>query len=311
MTGMRAAWYIPEMALVLALPPLLISVIARTKAWFGGRVGPPWLQPYYELRKLMLKHALYSRTTTWVFRAGPIVSLAALLSAATLVPVLSNDSLMGFPGDVILLAYLLALSRMFTVLAAMDTGSSFEGMGAAREVTFGALSEPAIFLSFAALAVASGRLRLSEMIGPELVSEWRIASPAMLLVVASLFVVLLTESCRVPVDDPATHLELTMIHEVMVLDHSGPEFAFIIYGAALKFMLLGSILIHAAVPHPPALGLLDPLLRAAELGALAAIVGVVESTTARLRLNRVPMLLAGAAVLSALGVMLVLLRRST
>ncbi|NOT02845.1 MAG: hydrogenase [Phycisphaerales bacterium] len=310
MTAVRAILFVPELALVLAMPPMLMSVIAKTKAWFGGRVGPPWLQPYYDLHKLIQKHAVYSKTTTWVFRAGPIVSLAALLTAATLIPVLSNESLMGFSGDVILLAYLLALGRMFTVLAAMDTGSSFEGMGASREVTFGAMSEPALFLAFVVMAVATKSLQLSEMIGPGLLLEWRIAGPAMILVAGALFVVLLTETCRVPVDDPATHLELTMIHEVMVLDHSGPEFAFITYGIALKFTLLGSILIHAAIPHSQEIGLFGSTLRIAELGVLAVLVGVVESATARLRLNRIPMFLAGATVLSAIAVVLVLMRRT-
>ena len=310
MTAVRAILFVPEMLVVLVLPPLLMSVIAKTKARFGGRVGPPWLQPYFDLHKLIQKNAVYSKTTTWIFRAGPIISLAALLRAATLVPVLSNESLLGFSGDVILLAYLFALGRMFTVLAAMDTGSSFEGMGAAREVTFGAMSEPALFLAFVVMAVATKSLQLSQMVGPSLLPEWSIAGPAMILVVGALLVVLLTEACRVPVDDPATHLELTMIHEVMVLDHSGPEFAFITYGAALKFTLLGSILVHAAIPHPDGLTVLSPPLRVLELGGLALIVGIIESVMARLRLNRIPMLLAGATVLSAIAVVLVLLRRT-
>ncbi|MBI5092854.1 MAG: NADH-quinone oxidoreductase subunit H [Candidatus Hydrogenedentes bacterium] len=299
-----------EALAALALPPLLMSVIAKTKAWFGGRVGPPWLQPYYELAKLLRKNAVYSETTTWVFRAGPIISLAALLTAAALVPVLSNRSPLGFPGDVILVAYLFALGRMFTVLAAMDTGSSFEGMGASREVTFGAMSEPALFLAFVVLAVATGSLQLSQMLGPTLLDEWQIAGPAMVLVIGALLVVLLTEACRVPVDDPATHLELTMIHEVMVLDHSGPEFAYITYGAALKFMLLGSVLLHVAIPHPESFVFLDPVLRVVELVALAGVVGVIESAMARLRLNRVPLLLAGATVLSAIAVVIVFARRT-
>ncbi len=300
------ALMVAELAAVLVLPPLLMSVIAKTKAWFGGRVGPPWLQPYYDLFKLMRKHAVYSKTTTWIFRAGPVIGLAALLTATTLVPVLSNRSLLGFSGDVILVAYLFALGRMFTVLAAMDTGSSFEGMGASREVTFGAMAEPALFLAFVVLAVATRDLQLSRMLGPTLVTEWHATGPAMVLTVGALFIVLLTEACRVPVDDPSTHLELTMIHEVMVLDHSGPEFAYITYGAALKFTLLGSILVHVAIPHPEGIWLFDPVLRLCELIVLAAVVGVIESVMARLRLNRVPLLLAGSAVLSALAVVLVL-----
>jgi formate hydrogenlyase subunit 4 len=302
----RVVAAIPEAMLVLALPPLLLNIAVKIKAWFAGRVGPPWLQPYYELYKLLNKGAVYSKTTTWVFRAGPIVNLAALLTAATLVPVLSPDSLLGFPGDVILLAYLFALGRMFTVLAAMDTGSSFEGMGASREVTFGTMSEPAFFLSLIVLVIATKSLQLSQMVGPHLYETWHTVGPAMLLVVGALVIVLLTESCRVPVDDPATHLELTMIHEVMVLDHSGPDFAYITYGAALKFLLLGSIVLHAALPHPEWPFWVDTPLRFIELAALAALIGVIESSMARLRLNRVPLLLAGATVLAGLAAVLTL-----
>ncbi|MBI5866630.1 MAG: NADH-quinone oxidoreductase subunit H [Planctomycetes bacterium] len=297
---------IPEAAAVIALPPLLLSIVVKTKAWFAGRVGPPWLQPYLDLYKLMNKGVVYSKTTTWVFRAGPIVNLAALLTAATLVPVLSSGSLFGFAGDVILVAYLFALGRMFTVLAALDTGSSFEGMGASREVTFGTMSEPALFLSLIVLAIGSKSLQLSEMVGSQLFAAWGTVGPAMLLVVGALLIVLLTETCRVPVDDPATHLELTMIHEVMVLDHSGPDFAYITYGAALKFLLLGSILLHAAFPHPGWPLWIDAPLRLIELVGLATVVGAIECSMARLRLNRVPLLLAGATVLGALAAVLTL-----
>lgn len=308
MNMLRALAAIPEAALVLALPPLLLSIVARTKAWFAGRVGPPWLQPYYDLHKLVNKEVVFSRTTTWVFRAGPLVNLAALLTAATLIPVLSSGSLLGFAGDVILVAYLFALGRMFTVLAAMDTGSSFEGMGASREVTFGTMSEPALFLSFIVMAIATKSLQLNHMIGPRLFEAWSTVGPAMLLVVGALLIVLLTETCRMPVDDPTTHLELTMIHEVMVLDHGGPDLAYITYAAALKFLLLGSILLHAAFPHPGWPPWIDAPLRLVELFALAVLVGIIESSMARLRLNRVPLLLAGATVLAALAAVLTLTR---
>jgi formate hydrogenlyase subunit 4 len=306
--ALRIIAAVPEGLAVLALPPLLLSIIVKTKAWFAGRVGPPWLQPYYDLAKLIRKEPVYSRTTTWVFRAGPIVNLAALLTAATLIPVLTRDTPLGFAGDAILIAYLLALGRMFTVLAAMDTGSAFEGMGASREVTFGTLSEPALFLVFVVLAIGSRSLQLGQMVGPQLPGAWGTIGPAMVLVAGALLIVLITETCRVPVDDPATHLELTMIHEVMVLDHSGPDFAMITYAAALKFLLLGSILLHAALPHAGLPGWADASLRAAELAGLAALVGVLESSMARLQLSRVPLLLTGATVLAALAVVLTLTR---
>jgi len=302
-SALRVILAVPQTVVVLALPPLLMGIILKTKAWFGGRDGPPVLQPYYDLAKLVRKAPVYSRTTTWVFRAGPIVNLAALLTAALLVPVLTPDTPLGFAGDVILVAYLLALGRMFTVLAALDTGSSFEGMGAAREVTFGTMSEPALFLSFVVLAISSRSLELGRMVGPALDSAWGSVGPAVVLVAGAMLIVLIAETCRVPVDDPATHLELTMVHEVMVLDHSGPDLASITYGAAFKFLLLGSILLRVAVPHGALPAWLDPPLRIAELAGLA-----VESSLARLRLNRVPLLLAGATVLAGLAAVLTLMR---
>lgn len=294
---------------VLLLSPLFLSLIAKTKAAFGGRTGPPWLQPYRELYKLLHKDAVYSSTTTWIFRLGPVVNLAALLTASSLMPLLSGTPLVDFPGNAILFVYLLALGRMCTVLAAMDTGSSFEAMGASREVTFGALAEPALLLALVVLSATSGSFQFSQMLGPAILGLWVSAEPALILVAGALFILLLTETCRVPVDDPATHLELTMIHEVMVLDHSGPDFAFISYGASLKFSLLGLLLLRVALPCPAALQWAEPALRLIELGGLAVAVGTLESTMARLRLNRVPLLLSGANVLAALAVAVVLARK--
>jgi formate hydrogenlyase subunit 4 len=305
-----AALAIMELLAALALAPLMLSVIARTKARFAGRVGPPWAQPYRDLAKLMRKGGAYSRTTTWVFRAGPIVGLAALLTAATLVPILSDAAPLGFWGDLVLVAYLLALGRMFTVIAALDTGSSFEGMGASREVTFGTLSEPALFLALAALAIAARSLQLSEVLGRG-TAERGSVGPALPLIVVALAVVMLCECSRVPVDDPATHLELTMVHEVMVLDHGGPDLAFITYGAALKLMLLGSLVVHAAIPHDGLPSWIGAPLRLVELGALAVVVGVVESVMARLRMTRVPLLLAVSSVVAGLAVLLSLAGRAS
>src|SRR6516225_7416332 len=228
----------------LTLPPLLLGVIAKTKAVFAGRVGPPVLQPYYDLIKLFQKGSVFSTTTTWVFRAGPVVGLATTAIAVLLIPLIpltgeeagipASSAPITFLGDMILLAYLLGLGRFFTASAALDTGSAFEGMGAARELTFACLAEPAFFLGLLVLARLSGSLQLTTMLGTALGPKWLTAGASLVLVFLSWFIVLLVENCRVPFDDPNTHLELTMIHEVMVLDHSGPAFGMILYGAALK-----------------------------------------------------------------------------
>jgi formate hydrogenlyase subunit 4 len=284
----------------LALAPLLPGVVSRTKALFAGRQGPPLLQLYFDLAKLLRKGAVYSTTTTWLFRAGPVVSLACVLAGLALVPAAGRFAVVSFPGDFVLLAYLLALGRFATVVAALDTGSSFEGMGASREVQFAALAEPVLLLGLLTLAREAGSLSLAAMLrvgGPLL--------PEVLLVAAALAIVLLSENARVPFDDPNTHLELTMIHEVMVLDHGGPDLAFVLYGSALKLWLWSALLVGVLLPAALATGAVSAALAVVAGVLLVAVgIGVVESVLARARLVRVPQLLATALVLAAVAFIL-------
>ena len=289
--------------LALTLPPLLPGVVAKVKALFAGRVGPPVLQPYYDLVKLFRKGSVFSTTTTWVFRAGPVVGLATAAIAALLIPLAGPTAPISFTGDLILLAYLLGLGRFFTAAAALDAGSSFEGMGAAREVTFACLAEPAFFLGLLVLARLSGSLQLAGMLGGSLASHWTTAGASIILVLLSWFIVLLAENSRIPFDDPNTHLELTMIHEVMVLDHGGPALGMILYGSALKLFVFGALVVRLVLP-PTGAPWLDWPLFAAGMLAVAAVIGVVESSMARLRLTHVPVLLVAACLLSAFGVIL-------
>lgn len=295
-----------HLLLGLMFPPLLLGIINRTKALFAGRRGQPLLQLYYDVWKLLRKGAVYSRTTTWVFRAGPIIGLAAVLASMALIPFGKMPALVAFPGDLILFAYLLGLMRFFTVIAALDTGSSFEGMGGSREVQFSALAEPALLLALGAVARRTGSISLSGMFDKISVDLWQTAGLSLALVIATLLVVLLCENARIPVDDPNTHLELTMIHEVMVLDHGGPDFAFILYGAALKLWVLGALLIGIAVPIQSGNPWIDIAVYIGAMLALGVVIGIVESTMARLRLVRVPQLLVGASVLATLALILVL-----
>jgi formate hydrogenlyase subunit 4 len=293
----------PLLALLLA--PLLLGVVNRTKAVVGGRTGAPLLQSYWDLAKLLRKGAVYSSTTTWVFRAGPIVALATALVATCLVPLGGAPAPVSFVGDFLAFSSLLALARFATVAAALDTGSAFEGMGASREVTFGALAEPILLVALGAVARETDALSLSAMLVPSY-GHWNPAQqPTFALVAAALVVVVLAENCRIPFDDPNTHLELTMIHEVMVLDHGGPDLAFILYASALKLWLLGSLLVGVLVPDlgDPWLNLLAAL---AGLLTLGVVIGLVESTMARLRLLRVPQLLVGAGALSVMGLIVAL-----
>jgi len=289
----------------MVLAPFLQGVINRTKAIAAGRVGQPLLQAYHDLWKLLRKGAVYSQTTTWIFQTGPVVGLASMICASALLPFGAFPALAPFTGDLVMIAYLLALARFFTILAALDTGSSFEAMGASREVAFSALAEPALFLGLAALARQTGSLSLTSMLESVSGTMWMRAAPALGLTIAGLGVVFLAENARIPVDDPATHLELTMIHEVMVLDHSGPDFAMIQYAAALKMWLLGAVIIAIAVPSHAGNPLLDCGFSIMGMLGLAVITGIVESSMARLRLLRVTQLLIAAIVLSGLALALV------
>lgn len=300
-----AFYYVLHIVLVLALPPLLLGVINRTKAVMAGRTGAPFVQPYYELYRLMNKGSVFSRTTTWIFLAGPVVGVAAILLAALLLPLGDAHAPVNFTGDLILFAYLLGLARFFTMSAALDTGSPFEGMGAAREGTYACLAEPVLFFGLLVLAKVTGGISLTTLLGGHLTREWEVGGAAMLLVLFSWFIVLLVENCRIPFDDPNTHLELTMIHEVMVLDHSGPAFGMILYAASLKLFVFSAMVVRLAIPLEFGF-VINWVLFVISVLVLAAVVGIVESIMARLRLIVIPNLLMAAGVLSAFGLVLLL-----
>jgi len=279
----RLAWW-------LLLPPLLPGIINKVKAWAAGRRGPPVLQLYYDLARLWKKSVVQSRVTSPAFLAGPAVTWIAIMAAAMLVPLGAVGTALSFRGDVVLLLYLLALARFATAWAAMETGSAFEGMGAAREVSFSVLAEAALIAAMLTLSVQTRSVSLSTMLAP-------FPGAGVVLLAAGLFTVLLAENSRVPFDDPNTHLELTMIHEVMVLDHSGPPLAVILHGAALKLLLFSVLLTESVLPVgaiTPIAGIL--LLIAGVLTATLGI-GLVESMMARFAFRRVPLLLLTAVLL--------------
>lgn len=292
--------------LALCLAPLLLGIVGQTKAWFAGRNGRPLLQPYYDLGKLLRKGAVYSRTTTWIFRVAPVVSVAVGLGVVLIVPMGAPRGVLFFSGDLILFAYLLGLARFFVVLAALDAGSSFEGMGASREAAFSALAEPALLLGLVTVGKRTGSFCLSSMFHSVTPDLWSSAGPELALVVVTLAVILLAENSRIPFDDPNTHLELTMIHEVMVLDHGGPDLAAILYGSALKLWVFAALVVGIAVPVRTGIIWLDSLDFLIGMVGVAVGVGVVESTMARLRLMRLPQLLIGAGGLAAIALVLTL-----
>ena len=305
--------YLLQFVLALLLAPLLPGIINRVKAKFAGRHGKPVLQLYYDIAKLVRKGEVISDTATWVFTAGPVIALITAVLALALLPLGGTASPFAFHGDFMLCAYLLGMGRFATVLAALDTGSPFEGMGASREALFGAIGEPVLFLGFLALISAASSLgvpadgmSLSALFGGFAPAAWLSGRPELMLLVFVMGILLLVENCRIPVDDPNTHLELTMIHEVMVLDHSGPSLAFILYGAALKLWIFSALLAGLLVPQLPFL--LQMLASLAVIFAAAVIVGVIESVMARLRMHVVPALIGLAGAAAAFVLILTLVR---
>lgn len=291
-------------ALALLLAPFLRSIINRTKARISGRRGAPLLQPYYSLARLLRKGAVYSSTSTWIFRAGPVVGLITVFGAICLLPFGGGPALFRFEGDLLLLTYLLAVGRFFTILAALDTGSSFEGMGANREAFFSALSEPTLLLGLAGLGAVTGSLSLTGIysrIGSSVFLEANM--PALIFILAAFMIVFLSENARIPVDDPTTHLELTMIHEAMILDHCGVDLAFIEFAGALKLWAFGLLITGLIFPVRFGVFWLDSLVSLFSLATLAVCIGIVESTMARLKMGRVPQLLSIAFVMSTLWIM--------
>lgn len=291
-----------HLAVLFGLPILMIGVINRTKALWAGRKGPPLLQPLYDLTRLLSKAPVYSRVTTPLFWLAPLVVLSSAIVSGLAVPLLGSHSPISFPYDFVVVAYLWGLGRIFMVLAALDAGSSFEGMGASREVTYAAFVEPALFLCLGTLAAASGHASFSNILSIGVGSADRVVTTVASMIV--LFIVLQVESSRVPADDPSTHLELTMVHEVMILDHSGPDLAALQYASAMKLTLLASLIA----------GLLNPLPEGARGGAsaiahlvltlsVAVVVGFVESLIARFKLKALPQYIVVAAALSGVALL--------
>jgi formate hydrogenlyase subunit 4 len=292
----------------LALAPALVGTIRWLKARLQSRRGAPFWQPYFEIRKLLGKEAVVSHTASWLFHATPFVVFATSLLVASLVPLIIVPADPLVVGDLFVAVYLLLLGTFFLALAALDTGSPFGGMGASREMTVVALTEPTVALSIVALALNARSTGFSQIVAGTLATPAIVFGPGHLLAFAALFIVTLAETGRLPVDNPATHLELTMIHEAMVLEYSGPYLALVEWGTALKLLIFLTLAANLFVPWGVALSL-SPLSLliglvsvGVKLGILAAAVAVLETRVAKLRLFRVPELLSASFVLAFLAV---------
>jgi formate hydrogenlyase subunit 4 len=291
--GLAAA----QAAAMLALAPLLRGLIKKMKAALQMRQGPPLLQVYYDLAKLLRKEPVRSATSSWLYVAGPRMYFATAVVATTLVPVWMAAAPLEAAGGVLALVGILALGRFFLATAALDTGSPFGGMGASREMTIAALAEPALMLGLFTAALSAGSLNLGALVRG-LLDRGAAFHPSDILALAGLFIVVIAETGRVPVDNPATHLELTMIHEAMVLEYAGADLALVEWASALKELLYLTLLadlfapIGIATSASAALLLQAAFVWAVKMFVLALAVTLVESTNAKLRLFRVPDLMA-------------------
>lgn len=277
------------LAIAILTAPLFPGIILKVKAFFAGKQGPPLCIKYFTLMKLLRKGSVYSTSTSFVFKLGPTVSFAAAFLVLLFFPFAGNAPLFSFHGDVIVLFYIMGLGRFFTVIAALDTASPFEGMGAAREVFFSMLAEVTIFTVLILFYRLNGSLSFAEYFtGARHISLMNPSGALLLFVIVALFMVLLTENSRVPVDDPATHLELTMIHEVMILDHSGPDLALIELGSFYKLFFYSAFIAHILYPFTFASGVVNGLIFYTVLASIYAAIGVTESIMARFKMNLVP-----------------------
>jgi len=274
-----------NLIIVLFVPFLMAGIIKKTKSFWGGRKGPSVLQPWYDFVKLMKKDFVISKTTSVVFKIAPVVSIATVLFAALFVPLANGRAIVNVPAGLIIFAYILGLGKFVSLISAMDTGSSFEGMGASREACFTSIVEPAFFITIASIMALSGNYTF-DALQNILSSAGSYGILITFFAVVILFIMVLIEGSRVPVDDPATHLELTMIHEVMILDNSGSDLALFGWANGIKMLLISSLIANMIIPA----GLSEwcsVLLYLAVMLIISVIIGTVESGMARIRMSHV------------------------
>jgi len=298
-----------QAVVILAVSPFLVGLIRKVKARLQCRQGPGWFQPYYDLAKLFRKEVVASTHTSWIFTAAPYIIFSSTLAAVLLVPIFLSKVPLNFAGDVITVVYLLALGTFFLILAGLDAGSSFGGMGSSREAIVAALTEPAMILSIFAVGLTAGSTNLSTIVHKTAVLQGVVTDPPPhLMALAALFIVALAETGRVPVDNPATHLELTMIHEAMILEYSGRYLALVEWASAMKLLLFLTLISNVFAPWgiatepKPVWMTIGIAVWLFKISGLAVLIGVIESMFAKLRLFRVTDFLGLAFILSLLAI---------
>lgn len=299
-----------QLIIVLLVAPLFTGIIKKLKALIQHRKGAPVLQLYFDIYKLFKKDVVASETASWVFGATPYIYFITVLSAFIFVPVVPGLFSFGFAGDAIMIVYMLALGRFFMALSGLDTGSSFGGMGSSREMMISALVEPAFIVSIFTIGLnaKAGATSIQRIYDASVQQGFALINPVYILIFAAMLIIIIAETARIPVDDPATHLELTMVHEAMILEYSGRYLALIEYGSALKQLLLITIVVNVFMPFGAsavtAAGLLGAiLLYVVKVLIVTVIIGLIEINTVKLRIFSVPNLAAIAFILSVIGFM--------
>ena len=298
-----------QVLVILALAPLLTGIIRKTKARTQKRIGASILQPYYDILKLVRKDQVVSDQTSWIFRACPWVNFAVMATAAFFIPVFLVYTPFGLVGDLLLVVGLFALGRFFTMLAGLDVASSFGGLGSSREMMISALLEPALFLSIFVVAITYGGTNLSTLIGASSNSSF-LPHPQIIFAAIGLFIIILGETGRLPFDNPATHLELTMVHETMILEYSGKSLALMEWSQSIKQIILFTLMINIFVPWGISSSILLSSLAVGFLTFIGKIslfgifVAFLESSVAKWRLFRIPDLIAIAIATSMVGIVL-------
>ena len=274
-----------NLIILLFVPFLMMGLIKKTKSFWGGRKGPSIMQPWFDFVRLMKKGFVISNTTSAVFKITPVITFASVIFAGLFVPLASGSAIVNIPVGLIVFAYILGLGKFFALISAMDTGSSFEGMGASREACFTSIVEPAFFMVIGSIMALTGNYTFDSL-GKILSSAGTYGILIIVFTALVLFIMLLTEGSRVPVDDPATHLELTMIHEVMILDNSGSDLALLTWANGIKMLLISSLIAYMVIPSNVS-DFVGVLLYLGVIALLSVIIGTVESSMARIRMSHV------------------------
>lgn len=301
---------VAQALILLLFAPFIQGIIKKTKARLQNRIGPSIWQPYYDIIKYLKKDAVISDKASWLTSLAPYITFTAVLTAGLLVPTFIVEAPLGFAGDIIMVVYLLGLARFITALAALDAGSSFGGMGSSREMALGAVFEPALLLALFTVCLLSGTTKLGQIAQVMAEKQWNLIDPSYALAFLAMLAVVIAETGRIPVDNPDTHLELTMIHEGMLLEYSGRYLGLMVWAAQIKQLIVLNLFISAFLPWGIFFNwggietVLAILMYVLKLSCIGIFLALIETAYAKMRLYKVPKLMASSMVLSVLAVIM-------